>query len=111
MHLPEKEMGLYLPVTVAFDNDLALVEKVSLEVAREVLADPERIIPGFEPVIRYSAFTELGVQFWVILRVREFRDQYPLKHAFFKRLHERFRGEGVKFAVPARTVKVEKPEP
>ena len=107
-HLPEKEMGLYLPVTVAFDNDLALVEKVTVEVAREVLADPERVIPGFEPAIRYSAFTELGVQFWVILRVREFRDQYPLKHAFFKRLHERFRGEGVKFAVPARHVTVEK---
>jgi len=111
MHLPEKEMGLYLPVTVAFDNDLALVERVSLEVAREVLADPERVIPGFEPAIRYSAFTELGVQFWVILRVREFRDQYSLKHAFFKRLHERFRGEGIKFAVPVRAVTIDKPEP
>ena len=109
-HLPDKEMGLYLPVAVAFDNDLARVERVSLEVAREVLADPERIVPGFEPVIRYSAFTEFGVQFWVILRVREFREQYPVKHAFFKRLHERYRQEGIRFAVPARVVTVDKPE-
>lgn len=107
-HLPEKEMGLYLPVTVAFDNDLGLVERVTNEVAREVLADPERSVPGFEPVIRYSGFTDLGVTFWVILRVREFREQYPVKHAFFKRLHERYRAEGIKFAVPARHITVEK---
>ena len=110
-HLPEKEMGLYLPVTVAFDNDLGLVEKVTIEVAREVLADPERSVPGFEPCIRYSAFTELGVQFSVILRIREFSEQFRLKHEFFMRLHERYNAEGIKFAVPVRAVKVERPEP
>lgn len=108
-HLPEKEMGLVLPVTVALDNDLALVEKVSLEVAREVLADPERAIPGFDPFVRYGGFTDLGVQFSVILRVREFREQYLLKHEFFKRLHERYRAEGIKFAVPMRAVTLGKP--
>ena len=110
-HLPEKEMSLYLPVTVAFDNDLGLVEKVTIEVAREVLADPERSVPGFEPCIRYSAFTELGVQFSVILRVREFREQFRLKHEFFMRLHERYNAKGIKFAVPVRAVKDERPEP
>lgn len=108
-HLPEKEMGLYLPVTVAYDNDLALVERVTLEVAREVLSSPDRAVPGFEPLVRYSGFGELGVQFWVILRVREFREQYPVKHAFFRRLHERFREEKVKFAIPARVVALDKP--
>ena len=53
-HLPEKEMGLFVPVTVAFDNDLALVERVTIEVAREVLAVPERAVPGFEPVVRFA---------------------------------------------------------
>jgi small-conductance mechanosensitive channel len=108
-HLPEKEMGLVLPVTVALDNDLALVEKVSLEVAREVLADPGSAIPGFDPFVRYGGFTDLGVQFSVILRVREFREQYLLKHEFFKRLHERYRAEGIKFAVPMRAVTLDKP--
>jgi len=108
-HLPDKEMGLVLPVTVALDNDLALVEKVSLEVAREVLADPEHAIPGFDPFVRYGGFTDLGVQFSVILRVKEFREQYLLKHEFFKRLHVRYRAEGIKFAVPMRAVTLDKP--
>lgn len=108
-HLPAKEMGLFLPVTVAFDSDLDRVERVTLEVAREVLAAPERAIPGFEPAVRYNALTELGVRFNVILRVKEYRDQYLLRHEFLKRLHERYRAEGIKLAVPPRAVTLEKP--
>ena len=107
-HLPEKEMGLFLPVTVAYDNDLGLVEKAAIDVARQVLADPERGVPGFDPYIRYSGFTDFGVTFSVILRVKEFRDQYPVKHEFFKRLHERYRREGIKLAVPPRAVTIDK---
>lgn len=108
-HLPAKEMGLFLPVTVAFDSDLALVERVTLEVAREVLAAPGRAVPGFEPAVRYNAFTELGVRFNVVLRIKEYRDQYLLRHEFLKRLHERYRAEGIKPAVPPRAVTVDKP--
>lgn len=108
-HLPEQEMGLFLPVVVAFDSDLALVERVTVEVAREVLAGPERAIPGFEPVIRFNAFTELGVRFSVILRVKEFREMYRIRHEFFRKLHERYRREGIKLAVPPRAVSIEKP--
>jgi len=103
-HLPEHEMGLFLPVVVAFDSDLALVERVTNEVAREVLATPERAIPGFEPFIRYNAFTELGVRFSVILRVKEYRELYRIRHEFFSKLHARYRAEGIKLAVPPRSV-------
>lgn len=99
-HLPEKDMGLFVPVRVAFDNDLALVERVTLEVAREVMADPERGVAGFEPVVRFSEQSDWGIKLWVVLRVREFRDQYPVKHQLFKRLHARYKEAGIKFAVP-----------
>lgn len=108
VHMPEKEMGLFVPVMVGYDNDLRAVERLTLEVAREALAHPDRGVPGFEPRIRFNAFTERGVQFNVILRAREFTDQFALKHEFFLRLHERFRKEGVTFPIPARTVRVEK---
>jgi small-conductance mechanosensitive channel len=107
-HLPEQEMGLFLPVVVAFDSDLALVERVTNEVAREVLATPERAIPDFKPFIRYNAFTDNGVRFSVILRIKEYREMYPIRHEFFRRLHERYRAEGVKLAVPPRAVTLDK---
>jgi small-conductance mechanosensitive channel len=108
-NLPEKEMGLFLPVTVAFDSDLALVEKATLEVAREILSAPGRAIPGFEPAIRFNAFTDLGARFSVILRIKEYQELYMIRHEFFKRLHERYRREGIKLAVPPRAVSIEKP--
>jgi small-conductance mechanosensitive channel len=109
IHRPDREMGLFLPVTVAFDNDLTHVEKVTLEVAREVLAAPERAVPGFEPVIRYNAFTDLGVRFSVILRIKEYQEMYALRHDFYMRLHERYRKVGIKLAVPPRIVTIDKP--
>jgi small-conductance mechanosensitive channel len=108
-HLPEHEMGLFLPVVVAFDSDLALVERVTNEVAREVLATPERAIPDFEPFVRYNAFTENGVRFAVIMRIKEYREMYRIRHEFFRKLHERYRAEGIKLAVPPRAVTLEKP--
>ncbi len=108
VHLPAKETALVFPVTVGYDNNLKAVEGMAIEVAREVLADGPCGVPGAEPYIRYNAFTETGVRFNVILRIREFTDQYPVKHGFFLRLHERFRKEGVSFPIPARTVRVER---
>jgi small-conductance mechanosensitive channel len=108
-HLPEKEMGLFLPVTVAFASDLARVERVTLETAREVLAAPGLAVPGFEPAVRFNAFTELGVRFNVILRVKEYRDLYLLRHEFYKRLHTRYRDEGIRLAELPRPAALEKP--
>ena len=93
-------MGLFVPVTVAFDNDLALVERVTLEVAREVLTSPQWAVPGFEPAVRFAEQRDWGIKLWVVLRVKEFRDQYPVKHELFRRLHARYRQEGIAFAVP-----------
>jgi len=107
-HLPTSEMGLFLPVTVAFDSDLALVERVTLEVAREVLAGPERAIPDFAPAIRFNAYTDIGVRFSVILRIKEFREQYKIRHEFYRRLHARYKEEGINLAVAARIVPVDK---
>lgn len=107
-HLPGNEMGLFLPVVVAFDSDLAKVERVTAEVARDVLSAPGRMIDGFEPVVRFNAFTEIGVRFSVILRVREYRDMYLVRHDLYRRLHERYRAEGIKLAVPPRAVTLDK---
>ncbi|HMA54230.1 MAG TPA: mechanosensitive ion channel family protein [Acidobacteriota bacterium] len=111
-HLPGREMGLFVPVTVAFDNDLALVERVTLEVAREAMAVPDRTVAGFEPVVRFGAFTELGVKVTVVLRLKEYQDQFPLRHDLLKRLHERYRAEGIKLAaLPAGVMPVNLPTP
>jgi hypothetical protein len=52
-------------------------------------------VPGFDPVVRFHTFGDPGIGFSVILRAREFVDQFLIKHEFVKRLHKRFVAEGV----------------
>ncbi|MDX3854137.1 mechanosensitive ion channel family protein [Streptomyces sp. AK02-01A] len=105
-HRPEQQMSLLIQVSVAYSSDLDQVERVTAEVAQKVMAEVEGGVPDHVPAVRFHTFTESGVGFTVILRVLEFGDQYLIKHNFIKRLHERYRTEGIEIPVPGRTVVV-----
>ena len=101
---PEKMMSVLIQVGVSYDSDLAQVEKVTIEVAKDVLRDVKGGVPEFEPFIRYHTFDDFSINFTVILRAREFVDQYLIKHEFIKRLHKRYNKEGIEIPFPIRTV-------
>ncbi|MBN1527140.1 MAG: mechanosensitive ion channel family protein [Candidatus Omnitrophica bacterium] len=103
-YLPDKEMAVLVNLGVHYDSDLARVEKVTCEVGREVLKSVQGGVAGFEPFIRYHTFGDFSINFTVILRVREFVDQYLVKHEFVKRLHERYKKEGIIIPYPIRTI-------
>ncbi|MEU3184788.1 mechanosensitive ion channel family protein [Streptomyces sp. NPDC006923] len=105
-HRPEQQMSLLIQVAVAYSSDLDQVERVTTEVAEKVMAEVEGGVPDHVPAVRFHTFTEAGIGFTVILRVLEFGDQYVIKHNFIKRLHERYRAEGIEIPVPGRTVVV-----
>jgi small-conductance mechanosensitive channel len=94
-HLPEKELSLVIPVSVSYESDLEKVEKITIEVAKEVMKDVPGGVPDFEPFIRYNTFSESGIGFNVILRVREVTDQFIVRHEFIKRLYKRYSLEGI----------------
>ena len=101
---PEKEMSVLIQVGVSYDSDLEQVERITIEVAKEVMRDIEGGISEFEPFIRYHTFDDSSINFTVILRTREFVNQYIIKHEFIKRLHERYKKEGIEIPFPIRTV-------
>jgi len=95
---------VYTEVGVSYDSDLEKVEKITIETARDVLREVQGGISGFEPLIRYHAFGDSSINFTVILRISEFINQYLVKHEFIKKLHERYKKEGVNIPFPIRTV-------
>jgi small-conductance mechanosensitive channel len=103
-HLPTREMAALVEVGVDYDSDLQHVERVVVDVAREVMSQVEGGVPAFEPFIWYHTFADSSVNFTVILRAREFVDQYLIKHEFIKRLHARFDREGIVIPFPIRTI-------
>jgi small-conductance mechanosensitive channel len=103
-HLPSQDMAVLVEVGVDYASDLQQVERVVVEVGRDVMTQVAGAVREFEPFIRYHTFGESSVDFTVILRAREFVDQYLIKHEFIKRLHARFDQEGITIPFPIRTV-------
>jgi small-conductance mechanosensitive channel len=109
--LPGPEVAVTLDVTVSHANDLALVEDITLEVARDTLANVPGGVAEFEPQVRYQAFAEIGIRFTAVLRARAFGDQFLLKHEFIKRLHRRYGDTNIRMALlPAPAVRYEADE-
>jgi small-conductance mechanosensitive channel len=103
-HLPSQDLAVLVDVGVDYASDLRHVERVVMEVGREVMAQVPGGVPAFEPFIRYHTFGDSSINFTVILRAREFVDQYLIKHEFVKRLHTRFNQEGIVIPFPIRTI-------
>jgi small-conductance mechanosensitive channel len=103
-YLPEQEMAVLVQVGVSYDSDLEKVERVTIDVAKEVMREVQGGVPGFDPFIRYHTFSDFSINFTVILRAKEFVDQYLIKHEFVKRLHRRYNEEGIEIPFPIRTI-------
>jgi small-conductance mechanosensitive channel len=107
-HLPDRELIVPIAVGVAYDSDLEKVERVTAEVAKEIMKTVAGGIASFAPEIRCQAFGQSSVDFTVALRAREFTDAAVLKHEFIKRLHARYAQEGIAMPYPTRTVYLKK---
>ena len=103
-HLPSSDLAVLVDVGVDYASDLGQVERVVMEVSREVMAAVPGGVPEFEPFIRYHTFADSSINFTVILRAKEYVDQYLIKHEFVKRLHTRFNDEGIVIPFPIRTI-------
>jgi small-conductance mechanosensitive channel len=64
-------------------------------------------VPEFQPLVRFNTFGDSNIGFTVILRAKEFVDQYLIKHEFIKRLHERYAKEGIVIPYPIRAINYE----
>jgi small-conductance mechanosensitive channel len=105
-HLPERPISFWVDIGVHYDSDLEHVERVTLEVARKVLATVEGAVADHEPFVRFRRFGESSIDFRVILRVRQYVDKYRVTHEFIKALHARFREEGIVIPFPLRTIDI-----
>lgn len=103
-HQDQKEMLIKVNIGVSYGSDLEKVEKVTVEVAREVTKKISGADDSIDPYVRYNEFDDSSINFSVFLSVKEFIEQYRLKHEFIKRLHERYDQEGIVIPFPIRTV-------
>jgi small-conductance mechanosensitive channel len=108
---PDREVTVVIPLAVSHDSDLTKVESVTLDVAREALKQTTGGVATFEPVVRFSAIADFAIQFNVILRTKQYGDQFLLKHEFIRKIHERYRKEGIVIPVPVHEIRMKGERP
>lgn len=109
--LPGKEVLIQIPVGISYCSDLAKVEKITTQVAQDIMHNVAGGICGYQPLIRFYKFGDYSIQFNVILRAREFADQYLIRHEFIKKLQQRYRAEGIEIPYPIQTIYFEAKKP
>jgi small-conductance mechanosensitive channel len=102
--LPKQELSLLIPIGVSYSSDLEHVEKITIEVATDVLKTVKGGVPDFEPFIRYHTFGESSIIFNVFLRAKEFSDHFLVKHEFIIKLHKRYKEENIEIPFPIRSI-------
>lgn len=94
-HHPTREVAVAVDLVVHYLSDLDQVERVAVDVASQVMRDMDGGVKTFAPFVRFTTFTQTGVNGTVTMCAREFSEQFSLAHEFIKRLHARFAAEGI----------------
>jgi len=102
-HLPEK-ISVVFSFSVGYKEDLERVEKLLIEIAKEVLNKLEAADKSHEPIVRYRSFGSSGIDLILVVRVKESLDQYLIVHEFIKAIKKRFEEENIE--IPYQTINV-----
>ena len=102
--LVNKEITFHVLVRVGYESDLEMVEKVSVEVAKEILEKNEGGVKDFQPFVRFYNFGESSIDLKIFLHVKEYADQLLICSEFIKALQRRYRAVGINIPFPIRTV-------
>lgn len=103
-YLPDTAVMVNIDAVVGFENDLQFVEKVLIEVGKQVIKTTEDADTDFVPIVRYKAFGESNIEFTVTLRAEDFDKSLLLKHEFLKAMHREFAQNGISINYPVRQI-------
>ncbi|MBL7702133.1 MAG: mechanosensitive ion channel family protein [Ferruginibacter sp.] len=109
-YLPQHEITFAVEVGVSYDSDLTYVEKITKEVIKETLQQSEDGVKEFEPEISFIAFAESSIRVKAFLRVNNYSAQFGVRSIFLKKLHERYKKEGISIPYPTRSVMLNQKE-
>lgn len=111
---PREDIIVVVPIGVGYESDLEKVERVTVDVARELQIKIDGYEPHFDndgidrnklaPVVRYQCFNDSSIDFNAVMHVQTFTNQYVLKHEFIKAITKRYREEGINIPFPIRTL-------
>jgi small-conductance mechanosensitive channel len=108
---PAKELSVPVEVGIHYSSDLDHVERVALEVAREILVSHEWGVDDYNTFVLFTEFDSSSINMTVMLRAKEYFNRFWVKSAFIKALHKRFAEEGIVIPFPIRAINTDQESP
>ena len=99
---PEPAMNILIVSGVSYDADLDKVEEVTMEVARQAIADLPDAVKTMDAFFGFDSFGESNIQFWLFLQAKDRFGSFVVTNELIKRLQARFRSEGIEINYPVR---------
>lgn len=87
---PEKELTVALPLSVDFTVDFKTVEKLVVQIARDVLKEIPVGVANADPSISLNSINDGNINFNVFIKVKEFTAQFAIRNEFYRRVHQAF---------------------
>ena len=106
---PSMELAVIVNCGVSYESDLARVEEVSREVAREVANDLDEAVKGFDPWFGFERFGDSNIDFWIWMQATDRIASFKLQSELIKRLHVRLNKEGITINYPVRRLVYDEP--
>lgn len=101
---PDKEIPVIIGVKVAKDGDLDHIEKILIQSAKKIINSHSGGVSTFEPIVRYHTIGDSSIDLNLIIRVKEFTQQFPVRHDIVKEILKQFKDNNIEIPHPARTV-------
>lgn len=109
-YLPERRAMIQVPVSVSYEADADMVERVLLDEAIKAGAQVPGLLLEPAPAVRFvPGFGASSLDFTLACHVREITDQQPVLHELHKRIWKRFKIEHIEIPYPTRTVYLKGP--
>jgi small-conductance mechanosensitive channel len=105
---PGRDFIIDVSVGVDYNSDLDNVERITIEVIKQMQDEVEECVPGFDPFIRFQQFGDSSIDLKAYIKVRDYVSQAIVKHIFIKELKKRFDKEGINIPFPVRSVYINK---
>ncbi len=99
---PSPSMNVVVNCGVSYESDLARVEEIVLEIANDVIRDVEQAVTDSEPFFGFSGFGDSNIDFFVFLLATDRTGTFIIESEVIKRIHRRFREEGIEINYPVR---------
>ena len=101
---PSMEIGVLVEAGVSYSSDLVHVERVAMEVAQEVIDDIPEADKKNPPWFGYEKFGDSNIDFWIWVQATDRLSSFGMKTELMKRLHSRFKVEGIEINYPVRHI-------